>query len=95
VPTSRVPLSVVDCQLRRTHRYLIIFRIKYFDFLNAMTIFIVLAIGADDIFVFLDAYRQSAFAGEHVLRGEAGGAVVTHSSVMLLLVIGEQTWRLA
>lgn len=33
----------------------------YFDGLNAMTIFIVVAIGADDIFVFMDAYKQSAY----------------------------------
>ena len=34
--------------------------IKYFSTLNALCLFIVAAIGADDIFVFMDAYRQSA-----------------------------------
>ena len=38
-----------------------VFRIEYFAGLNMLTIFIVAAIGADDIFVFMDAYRQSAF----------------------------------
>ena len=36
-----------------------IFQIKYFAFLNALSIFIVAAIGADDIFIFIDAYKQS------------------------------------
>lgn len=34
--------------------------IKYFSTLNVLCLFIVAAIGADDIFVFMDAYRQSA-----------------------------------
>mmetsp|Transcript_27636 Transcript_27636/g.33598 ORF Transcript_27636/g.33598 Transcript_27636/m.33598 type:complete len:1151 (-) Transcript_27636:98-3550(-) len=38
----------------------IIFRIKYFSILNALALFIVAAIGADDIFIFMDAYKQSA-----------------------------------
>lgn len=37
----------------------VVFRIKYFGFLNALSIFIVAAIGADDIFIFMDAYKQS------------------------------------
>jgi hypothetical protein len=40
-----------------------IFQIKFFGFLNALTLFLVLAIGADDIFVFMDAYKQSATKG--------------------------------
>ena len=36
-----------------------VFQLKYFDGLNAMCLFIVLAIGADDIFVFFDAYKQA------------------------------------
>ena len=37
-----------------------LFQIKYFSALNVLCIFIVMAIGADDIFVFMDAYKQSA-----------------------------------
>jgi hypothetical protein len=40
------------------------FRIKYFSFLNALCLFIVAAIGADDIFIFMDAYKQSAHNSE-------------------------------
>jgi len=40
--------------------YNTIFQIKFFAFLNSLSIFIVAAIGADDIFIFLDAYNQSA-----------------------------------
>jgi len=44
-----------------------IFQIKYFSALNILCIFIVMAIGADDIFVFMDSYKQSASAGPDVL----------------------------
>jgi predicted RND superfamily exporter protein len=40
------------------------FRIKYFSFLNALCLFIVADIGADDIFIFMDAYKQSAHNSE-------------------------------
>jgi len=39
--------------------FTVVCQIKYFDFLNALSIFIVAAIGADDIFIFMDAYKQS------------------------------------
>ncbi len=45
-----------------------IFQIQYFAGLNMLTIFIVAAIGADDIFVFMDAYKQSANQGSKVNR---------------------------
>merc|ERR1712045_184511 len=41
-----------------------VFQIEMFPFLNSLCIFIVAAIGADDIFVFMDAYKQSAFMGD-------------------------------
>lgn len=34
---------------------------QYFDTMNAMTLFVVLAIGADDIFVLMDAYHQALY----------------------------------
>ncbi|CAJ1966509.1 unnamed protein product [Cylindrotheca closterium] len=37
----------------------VIFQIQYFATLNSLAIFIVAAIGADDIFIFMDAYKQS------------------------------------
>lgn len=43
--------------------YKVIFQIDLFPGLNVLSIFIVAAIGADDIFVFMDAYKQSAFMG--------------------------------
>jgi len=45
-----------------------ILQIKYFSMLNTLCVFIVAAIGADDIFVFMDAYRQSAHKGNEVLQ---------------------------
>jgi predicted RND superfamily exporter protein len=47
--------------------YRAVFQIRFFGALNAMVLFLVLAIGADDIFVFMDAYKQSAHAGPVVL----------------------------
>jgi hypothetical protein len=45
--------------------YRVVFGFSYFAFLNSMCVYIILAVGADDIFVFMDAWKQSAFAGEH------------------------------
>lgn len=44
--------------------YKLIFQIDLFPGLNTLSIFIVAAIGADDIFVFMDAYKQSAYMGD-------------------------------
>lgn len=41
-----------------------IFRVTYYSNLHSLVIFIVLGIAADDIFVFIDAWRQSAFIKE-------------------------------
>ena len=41
--------------------FTVVCQIKNFAFLNALTIFIVAAIGADDIFIFMDAYKQSKY----------------------------------
>ena len=35
-----------------------VFQVDYFSSLNPLCLFIVAAIGADDIFVFMDAYKQ-------------------------------------
>lgn len=45
-----------------------ILNIKYFSTLNVLCIFIVAAIGADDIFVFMDAYHQSAHKDKYILQ---------------------------
>jgi len=45
-----------------------ILQVKFFGPLNFCTIFIVCAVGADDIFVFMDAYVQSQFKGAVVNR---------------------------
>lgn len=37
----------------------VVFRIQYFGTMNSLAVFIVAAIGADDIFIFMDAYKQS------------------------------------
>ena len=46
----------------------VILQIKYFGGLNLLCLFIVCAVGADDVFVFNDAYVQSQFKGPKVLR---------------------------
>merc|ERR1712226_320232 len=44
--------------------FTVVLQVKYFAFLNSLSIFIVAAIGADDIFIFMDAYQQSALKRE-------------------------------
>eukprot|EP00227_Mantoniella_beaufortii_P017292 CAMPEP_0197575398 /NCGR_PEP_ID=MMETSP1326-20131121/809_1 /TAXON_ID=1155430 /ORGANISM="Genus nov. species nov., Strain RCC2288" /LENGTH=1027 /DNA_ID=CAMNT_0043138157 /DNA_START=288 /DNA_END=3371 /DNA_ORIENTATION=+ len=51
-----------------------VFQISYFQFINFLIIFVVLGIGADDVFVFMDAYHQSF--GE--LRAEGKPATLQH-----------------
>jgi len=41
--------------------YSYIFRIEVFYFLEFMSVYIILAIGADDVFVFMDAFNQFSF----------------------------------
>eukprot|EP01047_Picozoa_sp_COSAG01_P004743 COSAG01_NODE_158_length_23708_cov_7.921979_1_plen_852_part_10 len=41
--------------------YTYVFQIEYFDFLCTLSLYIVMAIGADDVFIWFDAYKQSAF----------------------------------
>ena len=52
------PLANVafNCNLRPSS---MVFQISYFQFINFLIIFVVLGIGADDVFVFMDAYHQS------------------------------------
>ena len=43
---------------------------KYVGFLNVMMIFVIIGIGADDVFVLLDAFKQSAYEEyEHSFSG--------------------------
>lgn len=41
--------------------FTVVFRIRYFSTLNTLALFVVAAIGADDIFIFMDAYKQSQY----------------------------------
>jgi protein dispatched 1 len=45
--------------------YRFVCQIKFFDSIMILMIFIVLGIGADDVFVFTDAFKQSLVEGEH------------------------------
>jgi len=47
--------------------FTIVCQVKYFAFLNVLSIFIVCAIGADDIFIFMDAYKQSRTRDANIL----------------------------
>ena len=39
----------------------IVFQITFFSFINFLIIFVVLGVGADDVFVFMDAFQQSLY----------------------------------
>ena len=43
-----------------------ILQIKWMAFEMVLALYIVLAIGADDVFVFMDAYKQSFYMGPEV-----------------------------
>ena len=45
-----------------------VLQIKWLSFQHFLALYIVLAIGADDVFVFVDAWRQSFYAGPDVNR---------------------------
>ena len=47
----------------------VVFQVAFFQFINFLIIFVVLGIGADDVFVFMDAFHQSV--DELRARGEA------------------------
>jgi hypothetical protein len=44
-----------------------VFQIRYFDMLNMFILFVVMGIGADDVFVFHDAWKQSSRMGSVIL----------------------------
>ena len=68
----------------------VVLQIEYFAGLNTLCLFIVAAIGADDIFVFFEAYKQSVYKGQNVLESlesrmnwvyrKAGGAMAVTSA---------------
>lgn len=39
--------------------YKLVFQIEYFDFIHILAVFLILGIGADDVFVVFDAWNQS------------------------------------
>ena len=47
--------------------YAFILQVKYVGFMQFLVIFIILGVGADDVFVLVDAWKQSA---DDVPRGE-------------------------
>ena len=40
--------------------YRLVFQIRFFSFMHILAVFVLLGIGADDVFVFVDAFKQSA-----------------------------------
>uniref|UniRef100_A0A7S4DUM7 SSD domain-containing protein n=1 Tax=Lotharella globosa TaxID=91324 RepID=A0A7S4DUM7_9EUKA len=65
-----IPLSIVI--------YRDIFRVAYFAFLHILVIFLVLGIGADDVFVFYDGWRQAVDDEEvmQLMRDKPGQAAI-------------------
>eukprot|EP01052_Picozoa_sp_SAG31_P049453 SAG31_NODE_10842_length_1091_cov_28.948589_1_plen_99_part_00 len=46
--------------------YTYFFQIQYFDFMCSLSIYIVMAIGADDVFIWFDAYKQSKYESDDI-----------------------------
>ena len=60
--------------------YFVIFRFKFFPFLNLITFLLLIAIGADDVFIIHDTWKQTQF--------ESQGNLVTHIDLTLKHAIG-------
>ena len=60
--------------------YFVIFRFKFFPFLNLITFILLIAIGADDVFIIHDTWKQTQF--------ESQGHLVTHIDLTLKHAIG-------
>ena len=61
--------------------YRAIYQIDYWAELHGLTLFIVLGVGADDVFVFVDGWRQTAY-----LQRDAGDEDVSHQRLYLTYV---------
>ena len=53
--------------------YFLVFRIPYMGFLDFVSLFVILGIGAGDIFVFVDAWRQSKMVSDPDVSGSIVG----------------------
>lgn len=53
-----------------------ILRITYFGFLHIIGIFLVIGIAADDIFVFIDAWKQSEHVGPDAMAKDGDGKAI-------------------
>ena len=60
--------------------YFVIFRFKFFPFLNLTTFILLIAIGADNVFIIHDTWKQTRF--------ESQGHLVTHMNLTLKHAIG-------
>jgi predicted RND superfamily exporter protein len=53
--------------------YYLVFGIQYMGFLNFIALFVIMGIGADDIFVFVDAWKQSKLVRDPKISGSIEG----------------------
>jgi len=53
--------------------YYLVFQIQYMGFLNFIALFVIMGIGADDIFVFVDAWKQSKLQKDPTISGSIEG----------------------
>ena len=59
-------------------------QIKWVAFEQFLALYIILAIGADDVFVFMDAWKQSFYAGPKVLPVTAVTPALTSTFLLPL-----------
>lgn len=76
--------------------YKVIFGILYFDFIHILAVFLVLGIGADDVFVVFDAWKQSDYLPDEFERFKYCWTRSTASifNTSFTTVIGKETWYL-
>lgn len=73
----------------------VIYDISLFPFLNAIGIYIILGIGADDVFIFLDAWKQSKNVGEEISQSLETRMAWTYSRAPKAMLITSLTTAVA
>ena len=60
--TSMASMAIISSIIITYFIYMIVFQVPSFGFLNLLALIIVIGVGADDVFVYVDAWRQTKVA---------------------------------
>eukprot|EP00118_Oscarella_pearsei_P022424 m.259432 g.259432 ORF g.259432 m.259432 type:complete len:1102 (+) comp40420_c0_seq3:32-3337(+) len=83
--TSMGCLSVVFAMVIAYFLYHVIFRVPFFGYLNTLSFIVVIGVGADDVFVYLDVWRHTKGAGSDVPLAERVGTTLRHAALAMFV----------